>query len=66
MSLTDTFGRFNTPLLVTGMLLILVSLTAAIWMLTLGDVVTAIGLSLLVAAGLLLTGIGLSPEAATY
>jgi len=63
---TDTFDRIDTPLFVAGALLVLVSLTAAVWMLSLGDVVTALGLGLLVAAGVLLTGIGLSPEAVTH
>jgi hypothetical protein len=66
MKSTDTFDRIDTSLFVAGALLVLVSLTAAVWMLSLGDVVTALGLGLLVAAGVLLTGIGLSPEAARH
>ncbi len=66
MSLPHTSDRLDTPLLVAGTLLVLLSLAAAAWMLSVGDVVTAAGLGLLVAAGLLLTGIGLSPHAATH
>jgi len=66
MSLTDTSERFHVPLFVTGTVIVLVSIGAAAWMFSLGDVVTALGMGLLVAAGLLLTGIGLSPEATTY
>jgi len=66
MSLTDTRERFDLSLFVAGAVMVLVSLSAAAWMLSLGDVVTAVGLGLLVAAGLLLAGIGLSPETTTH
>ncbi|MFD1587683.1 hypothetical protein ACFR9U_11875 [Halorientalis brevis] len=66
MSLIDRRERFDMPLFVAGTVMVLVSLGAAAWMLRLGDIVTALGLGLLVAAGLLLAGIGLSPETTTH
>ncbi|WP_049980535.1 hypothetical protein [Halolamina rubra] len=53
----------GSPLLVTGAITAIVSTLAAIWVFSLGDVVTALGLTLLVVAGLLLAGIDLSPNA---
>jgi hypothetical protein len=50
-------------LLVAGTMWALVSAAAAVWVFSLGDVVTALGLTLLVGAGLLLVGIDLSPDA---
>ena len=57
---------FNSSLFMTGIAMVLASLAAAVWLLRLGDIVTALGLGLLVAAGLLLAGIGLSPEATAH
>ena len=57
---------FNSSLVMTGVAMVLASLAAAVWLFRLGDIVTALGLGLLVAAGLLLTGIGLSPEATAH
>jgi hypothetical protein len=54
-----------SPLFLAGALTVLGSVAAAVWMLSLGDVVTALGLTLLVAAGLLLAGIDRSPGAAS-
>jgi len=65
MSLRHADGPVSRSLVVAGVALTLVSLLAAAWMLSLDDVVTAVGLGLLVAAGLLLAGIGLSPETTT-
>ena len=62
MSLTDTRERFDLSLFVAGVVMVLLSVAAAAWMFSLGDVVTGLGLGLLVAAGVLLAGIGLSPE----
>ncbi|MFB6103442.1 MAG: hypothetical protein ABEJ73_12890 [Haloplanus sp.] len=56
--------RLDSPLLIAGVAITLGSVAAAAWMLHLGDVVTALGLSLFVAAGLLLAGIDLSSETA--
>lgn len=50
-------------LFVTGVITAIVSTLAAIWVFSLGDVVTALGLTVLVVAGLLLAGIDLSPNA---
>ncbi|MFB6093295.1 MAG: hypothetical protein ABEK02_09830 [Haloquadratum sp.] len=55
-------GGVDGGLLVTGIVTVVASVVAAAWMLRTGDVVTAIGLLLLVAAGVLLSGIGLSTE----
>ncbi|WP_435348838.1 hypothetical protein [Haloarchaeobius sp. HRN-SO-5] len=55
-------GPVNRSLLVAGVTFVVVSIAAAAWLFSLGDVVTALGMGLLVLAGLLLTGIGLSPE----
>ena len=52
----------NRSLVVAGVALALASLLVAAWTLRLGDVVTALGLTLLVAAGSLLAGIGLSSD----
>lgn len=56
----------NRPLVVAGVLTVLVSIALAAWMFRLGDVVTALGLGLLVVAGLLMAGIGFSPETTTH
>ncbi|MEF8915301.1 hypothetical protein [Natronomonas sp.] len=56
----------NRPLLVAGLLIVVASIGMAAWMFRLGDIVTALGLGLLIIAGLLLTGIGFSPETATH
>lgn len=53
----------GSPLFVTGVITAIVSTLAAIWVFSLGDVVTALGLTVLVVAGLLLAGIDLSPNA---
>lgn len=66
MVLPETADRSNLSLLLAGAVIVLVSLTAAAWMLVLGDLVTAVGLGLLVAAGVLLAGIGLSPDPALH
>ncbi|MFC4543824.1 hypothetical protein ACFO5R_18010 [Halosolutus amylolyticus] len=55
---------FASSLFVTGVTMVLASVATAVWMFRLGDIVTALGLGLLVVAGLLLAGIGLPPEAA--
>ncbi|WP_254522468.1 hypothetical protein [Natrinema caseinilyticum] len=57
---------FNSSLFATGVAMVLASLIAAVWLFRLGDIVSALGLGLLVAAGLLLAGIGLSPEATAH
>ncbi|OLZ41486.1 hypothetical protein A6E15_11035 [Natrinema saccharevitans] len=57
---------FNSSMFVTGVALVLASLATAVWMFRVGDIVTALGLGLLVVAGLLLAGIGLSPEATAH
>ena len=54
----------NPTLFVAGVAIVLASLATAAWMVSLGDVVTALGLGLLVVAGALLAGIGRSPETA--
>ncbi|GAB7095267.1 hypothetical protein JCM30237_24200 [Halolamina litorea] len=56
----DPSGR---PLLIAGMLWALASAATAAWVFSMGDVVTALGLTVLVGAGLLLAGIDLSPNA---
>jgi hypothetical protein len=61
MSLIDTSERFNAPLFVVGVGIVLASVLAAVQMLRIGDVVTLLGLGLVTVAGLLLTGISLSP-----
>jgi hypothetical protein len=48
-----------------GVVLVLASVTVAAWMFSIGDVVTALGLGLLAIAGILIAGIGFSPEAAS-
>jgi len=53
---------FDPSLFVAGAVVALASLAVAAWMLRLGDIVTAVGLGLLVVSGLLLAGIGLSSE----
>jgi hypothetical protein len=53
------------PLFVAGVLTALASVAVAVRALLLGDVVTALGPSLLVAAGLLLAGIDRSPAASS-
>jgi hypothetical membrane protein len=63
MSLIPQSESFNGRLFVAGVASVLVSIFAAAWMFRLGDVVTALGLGLIVAAGLLLAGIGMSPSA---
>ena len=57
------FDPSGSSLLVAGVATALVSTLAAAWMFSLGDIVTALGLISLVAAGLLLAGIDLSPNA---
>jgi hypothetical protein len=47
-----------------GVVMVLGSVTIAAWMFSIGDIVTALGLGLLAIAGVLVAGIGLSPEAA--
>ncbi|MFW5948817.1 MAG: hypothetical protein ACOCSD_04390 [Halolamina sp.] len=63
MGSTVDLDPSGSPLLVTGVITAIVSTLAAIWVFSLGDVVTALGLTLLVVAGLLLAGIDLSPNA---
>lgn len=53
----------GSSLLVVGTMTALLSAIAAVWVFSLGDVVTALGLTVLVVAGLLLAGIDLSPNA---
>lgn len=65
MSRAHDHKRLDSPLFLAGVLLVLVSVGVAAWMLSLGDVVTTLGLGLLVVAGVLLAGIGLSTEATT-
>jgi len=57
------FDPSGSALLAAGVGTALTSALAAAWLLSLGDFVTAIGLTSLVAAGLLLAGIDLSPNA---
>jgi hypothetical protein len=57
------FDPSGSALLVAGLVTALASLVAAVWMVRLGDVVTAGALIVLVAAGLLLVGIDGSPDA---
>jgi len=59
-----TRQRPDGRLLVTGVALVILSVAVAMWMLAVGDVVTALGLGLVLVAGVLLAGIGLSPDAA--
>jgi hypothetical protein len=59
-----TRQRPDGRLFVTGVALVILSAAAAVWMLAIGDVVTALGLGLVLVAGVLLAGIGLSPDAA--
>jgi len=66
MSQNDGPKPYNSSLFVSGVAMVLASLITAVWMFRLGDIVTALGLGLIVAAGLLLAGIGLSPEATTH
>ncbi|MFA9415141.1 hypothetical protein [Natrinema sp. HArc-T2] len=66
MSQHSDRNPFNSSLFVTGVAMVLASLVAAVWLFRLGDIVTALGLGLLVAAGLLLAGIGLSPETTAH
>ncbi|MGM0388862.1 MULTISPECIES: hypothetical protein [Natrinema] len=66
MSQNDGHKPYNSSLFVSGVAMVLASLITAVWMFRLGDIVTALGLGLIVAAGLLLAGIGLSPEATTH
>lgn len=55
--------RLDFNLLGTGVLIVIASLVVAAWLLSLGDIVTASAMVLLVAAGVLLAAIGLSPRA---
>jgi hypothetical protein len=48
----------------TGLAMIFASVVLAVWTFSLGDIVTALGLGLLVVAGILIAGIGFSPEVA--
>jgi len=66
--MTQQYSRkpLNSSLFVTGVAMVLASLIAAVWLFRLGDIVTALGLGLLIAAGLLLAGIGLSPETTAH
>ncbi|KPN29007.1 hypothetical protein SY89_03241 [Halolamina pelagica] len=57
------FDPSGSPLLVAGMMTALLSALAAVWMLSIGDIVTALGLTVLIVAGILLAGIDLSPNA---
>lgn len=66
MSTKRDTESINRPLLVAGLLIVVASIGMAAWMFRLGDIVTALGLGLLIIAGLLLTGIGFSPETATH
>jgi len=59
-------ASLDSPLTLAGVALVLVSSLVAVWMLTLGDIVTALGLGLLIAAGLLLSSIGVSGEAVAH
>lgn len=45
-----------------GILVVIASLLVAAWLFNLGDIVTGAAMVLLVVAGLLLAGIGLSPK----
>jgi len=62
-SLRQDRDRINSSLFVAGVAIILASVIGAAWMLRLGDIVTALGLGLLIAAGVLMSGIGLSKKA---
>jgi hypothetical membrane protein len=66
MSLERKLKTANRPMLVTGVLMIVASIAAAAWTLSIGDVVTTLGFGLLVIAGLLLAGIGLSSGRPTH
>jgi len=66
MSIKNDSESINRPLFVAGVLIVVTSIGIATWMFRLGDIVTAFGLGLLVIAGLLLAGIGFSPETATH
>jgi len=57
------FDPSGSSLLVAGTMTALLSALAAVWMLSIGDIVTALGLTVLIVAGLLLAGIDLSPNA---
>jgi uncharacterized membrane protein len=53
----------TTPLVATGVGVILASVVVAVWTFGHGDYVTPLGSLLLAVAGLLMVGIGTSPDA---
>lgn len=66
MTATRDSDSFKSPLTLGGVALVLASSLAAVWMFTLGDIVTALGLGLLVVAGALLSSIGVSDRTVAH